>query len=64
MTNEPPQSSSDIMPANVDDPWRGFYEAFESTNPDLVERHDYYIGQEALNPHNDEGDEDTHAPRP
>jgi hypothetical protein len=61
---EPVPNASETIPAAFDDPWQGFYGAFESRHPDLAERHDYYIGQEALNPHNDEGDEDTHAPQP
>lgn len=29
-------------PSAYRDPWEGFYGAFESPYPDLVERHDYY----------------------
>jgi hypothetical protein len=39
------------------DPWEGFRGKFEAKYPDLIERHDYYIGQEALDTHADE-DED------
>jgi hypothetical protein len=37
--------------SEMGDPWEGFYAAFESPYPDLTERHDYYIGQAALDPH-------------
>jgi hypothetical protein len=61
---ESTRNGSEATSTGFDDPWQGFYGAFESTHPDLAERHDYYIGQEALNPHDDEGDEDAHAPQP
>lgn len=61
---ESTRSGSEATSTGFDDPWQGFYGAFESMHPDLAERHDYYIGQESLNPHDDEGDEDTHAPQP
>lgn len=32
-------------------PWEGLFGAFESPYPDLVQRHDYYIGDEALDTH-------------
>jgi hypothetical protein len=63
------QNGSETASTAFDDPWQGFYGAFESEHPDLAERHDYYIGQEALDPHDDRGDEDTgdedtHDPQP
>ena len=61
---ESTQNDSEATSTGFDDPWQGFYGAFESEHPDLAERHDYYIGQESLNPHDDEGDEDTHASQP
>ena len=61
---ESTQNGPEATSTGFDDPWQGFYGAFESERPDLAERHDYYIGQESLNPHDDEGDEDTHAPQP
>jgi hypothetical protein len=36
------------------DPWEGFRGKFEAKYPDLIERHDYYIGQAALDTHADE----------
>ena len=35
-------------------PWEGLFGAFESPYPDLVARHDYYVGIEALEVHKDE----------
>lgn len=43
-------------------PWDGLFGAFESPHPDLVARHDYYIGKVALDNREDEdGDGDGHA---
>lgn len=42
--------------ASNGDPWAGFYGAFEASVPDLIERHDYYIGLEAMDPHEENGD--------
>src|SRR5690348_152572 len=61
---ESTRNGSEATSTELDDPWQGFYGAFEPEHPDLAERHDYYISQESLNPHDDEGDEDTHAPQP
>lgn len=36
------------------DPWEGFRGKFEAKYPDLIQRHDYYIGQQALDTHADE----------
>jgi len=36
-------------PGAYRDPWEGFYGAFESPYPDLVERHDYYASRTATN---------------
>ena len=58
------QTSPGNAPDTFADPWQGFYDAFESEYPDLVERHDYYLGQEALDQHEDEGDADRDAPQP
>ena len=33
------------------DPWAGFHGAFQTPYPDLTLRHDYYIGEAALDPH-------------
>ena|SRR5579862_228113 len=46
---KPPERS--VQQPEIQDPFEGFYGAFEADYPDLVARHDYYIGQEALNPH-------------
>lgn len=44
-------------------PWEGLFGAFESPYPDLVERHDYYIGKEARENHTGEdGDADDAQP--
>lgn len=44
-------------------PWEGLFGAFESPYPDLVARHDYYIGGEALEKHTGEdGDSDDAQP--
>ncbi len=40
------------------DPWEGFRGKFEAKYPDLIERHDYYIGQAALDTHADEDDDE------
>src|SRR5690348_11913360 len=45
---ESARNGSESAHASSDDPWQGFYGAFESEHPDLAERHDYYIGQESL----------------
>lgn len=47
-----PTSAQPHPPVNLD-PLEGFYGAFEAIAPDVVERHDYYIGREALDPHDD-----------
>jgi hypothetical protein len=36
------------------DPWEGFRGKFEAKYPDLIQRHDYSIGQAALETHEDE----------
>lgn len=48
---EPPTRAEPDANVPSGDPWAGFYGAFEASVPDLLERHDYYIGQEALNRH-------------
>jgi len=39
-------AESEAVPSSAR-PWEGLFGAFESPYPDLVERHDYYIGNEA-----------------
>ncbi len=50
-------SNGDEEKGEYIDPWEGFRGKFEAKYPDLIERHDYYIGQAALDTHADE-DED------
>ncbi|HET9979451.1 MAG TPA: hypothetical protein VFQ32_03340 [Ktedonobacterales bacterium] len=47
---ESTQNDSEAPSTRFDDPWQGFYGAFESNHPDLSERHDYYMGQKSLHP--------------
>lgn len=48
---EPTENDSEATSTGFEDPWQGFYGAFESDHPDLRERHDYYMGQKSLHPH-------------
>ena len=54
---EPESNRGEKEEGEYSDPWEGFYGAFEAKYPDLIERHDYYIGQEALETHEDEDDD-------
>ncbi len=45
---------SDATEVAYQNPWEGYYGAFEIDPPDAIERHDYYIGQGAIDPHDDE----------
>ncbi|GEM_PF-5461354 len=38
------------------DPWAGFRGRYEIPISDLVERHDFYIGEDALKTHEEEED--------
>ena len=38
-------------PTDFTDPWAGFRGAFTADTPDIFERHDYYLGDAALDTH-------------
>jgi len=57
-SQEPPKNAGNDQGEYLN-PWEGFYGAFEAKYPDLIERHDYYIGQAALETHEDQDDDFT-----
>lgn len=42
-------ASQDALVASVSDPWAGFLT--QATAPDVTTNHDYYLGEDALDPH-------------